>query len=88
MMNASPNQQRQHDGVAVMRCYRPTRIERELLAQVFDIVQRPSAGDSTNTTFDSMRGPVVSAGEASSLPSERRDSGSLEQQPRELEPAA
>ena len=39
MITAGPNQQRQHGSFAVVRCYRPTRIERELLTQVFDIVQ-------------------------------------------------
>lgn len=85
MITASPNQQRQHNGFAVTRCYRPTRIERELITQVFDIVQRSSAGDSSDVALDPM---LVSEGEASSLPSEQRCPGSLEQQPRELEPAA
>jgi len=87
-MNTGPNRQREHDSFAVIRCYRPTRIERELLTQIFDIVQRSSVVDFTNTTLDRNRGPAALKGEASWLPREQRCSHPIEQQQREWEPAA
>jgi len=40
-------------GFAVIRNYAPARIERELLVQVFDIIQhREPLRDSTSTTTD------------------------------------
>lgn len=36
-MQATSNNGRRHAGVAVVRSYQPTRIERELLAQVFEL---------------------------------------------------
>jgi hypothetical protein len=87
MITAGSNQQRQHGSFAVVRCYRPTRIERELLTQVFDIVHRATGVDPVNTRLGRMRGVKVCEGEASSPRSEHRYSGSLEQH-RELEPVA
>lgn len=86
MITAGPNQQRQHGSFAVVRCYRPTRIERELLTQVFDIVQRAPGVAPANTPLGLMRGVEVWTGEASAARSEQRCFGSLEPQ-REWEPA-
>lgn len=36
-MHSSTNNERKRMKVAVTRCYHPTRIERELLAQVFEL---------------------------------------------------
>jgi hypothetical protein len=87
-MNTGPNRQRQGDSFAVMRCYRPTRIERELLTQIFDIVQRSPTVDFTNTTLDPKCGATALEGETGLLPREQRCSRSIEQQQREWEPAA
>jgi hypothetical protein len=55
---------RRHDSFAVIRDYQPTRIERELLAQVFDLAQRGLTSGSTRpgaatTTVGTTRGSVV-----------------------------
>ena len=71
MITASSNRQRQHGSFAVVRCYRPTRIERELLTQVFDIVQRATGVDPANTPLGLIRGVEVWEGEASSRSSEQ-----------------
>ena len=87
MITAGPNQQRQHGSFAVVRCYRPTRIERELLTQVFDIVQRAPGVDPAHTPLGLMRSVEVWRGEAIAPRSEPCCSGSLEEH-RELEPVA
>jgi len=49
---------------AVNRVYQPARIERELLAQVFDLVQQ--GGRKDLALGDSSQEPAVSAGNAES----------------------
>lgn len=87
-MKAAPNRLRQPDSFAVTRCYRPTRIERELLTQIFDLVQRSSAVDFTNATFDPKCGVATWKDEVRLLPREQRYSPAIEQQPIEGEPTA
>lgn len=86
-MNAASKRQRQRDSFAVTRCYHPTRIERELLTQIFDLVQRSSAVDSSDTVFDQRRGAAAWKDEEGLLLREQRHSHPAEQQPSELEPA-
>jgi len=49
---------------AVNRVYQPARIERELLAQVFDLVQQ--GGCKASALSDSSQEPAFSAGNAES----------------------
>lgn len=49
-MDAISNRSRRDAGIAVVRNYQPARIERELLAQVFDIVGRDSRGRDERST--------------------------------------
>lgn len=45
-MQATSNHQRKHAGFAVNRSYQPSRIERELLAQVFDLAAHGTTSQS------------------------------------------
>ena len=88
MRTTRPNRQRHQEGFAVTRCYQPTRIERELLTQVFDLVQRSSAVDSGRISSGPVRVATGLESPSSSLPSDHCGPGSLTFHQRELEPAA
>jgi hypothetical protein len=45
-MQATTNDDRKHAGFAVNRSYQPTRIERELLAQVFELAAHGTTSQS------------------------------------------
>ena len=88
MRSTRPNRQRHDDGFAVTRCYQPTRIERELLTQVFDLVQRSSAVDSRKTSPGAVRVATALESQPSSAASDHCCPGSSAFHRRELEPAA
>jgi len=61
-MDVAKNRQGKNAGFAVYRRFAPTRIERELLAQVFELVQhRTSLGDAdANRSSSARQQPPVS----------------------------
>ena len=48
-MRATSNNGRKRVAFAVIRCYQPTRIERELLAQVFELASHGVTSQSDST---------------------------------------